>query len=150
MTGSTSTRLADGRELIYFDDAGSRRALDGTRETAPDQRELPERAAPGELRFDALTDECVAVAAYRQTRTHLPPADQCPLCPTIADNPSDRAIVEATLELAKAFGMSATAEGVEVARQSEVLEQLGCTRVQGFLFSTPEPAERLTARLVGS
>jgi diguanylate cyclase (GGDEF)-like protein/PAS domain S-box-containing protein len=68
----------------------------------------------------------------------------------VADNPSDRAIVEATLELAKAFGMSATAEGVEVPRQREVLEQLGCTRVQGFLFSTPEPAERLTARLVGS
>jgi UDPglucose--hexose-1-phosphate uridylyltransferase len=89
MTGSTSTRLADGRELIYFDDAGSRRALAGTRETAPDRRELPERAAPGELRFDALTNEWVAVAAHRQTRTHLPPADQCPLCPSTADNPSE-------------------------------------------------------------
>lgn len=66
----------------------------------------------------------------------------------IADNPSDRAIVEATLELARAFGMSVTAEGVEAPRQRDILEQLGCTRVQGFLFSTPEPAEDLTARLL--
>jgi diguanylate cyclase (GGDEF)-like protein/PAS domain S-box-containing protein len=65
----------------------------------------------------------------------------------IADNPSDRAIVQATLELARAFDMSATAEGVEVPAQKIILEELGCTRVQGFLVSTPEPAAHLTARL---
>ncbi|HET8930105.1 MAG TPA: sensor domain-containing phosphodiesterase [Acidimicrobiales bacterium] len=65
----------------------------------------------------------------------------------VADNPSDRAIVEAILELARAFGMSVTAEGVEVPRQRDVLERLGCTRVQGFLFSTPEPAADFAARL---
>ena len=41
MTGITSTRLADGRELIYFDDAGSRLAASRAREAAPDRRELP-------------------------------------------------------------------------------------------------------------
>ena len=34
-------------------------------------------------------DEWVAVAAHRQTRTHLPPADQCPICPTTPSNPSE-------------------------------------------------------------
>lgn len=67
----------------------------------------------------------------------------------IADDPSDRTIVEATLELARAFGVSATAEGVEEERQRQVLEELGCERVQGFLFSRPEPADRFTERLAG-
>ena len=54
-----------------------------------DHRELPARPEPGELRFDALSREWVAVAAHRQTRTHLPPADQCPICPTTPANPSE-------------------------------------------------------------
>ncbi len=65
----------------------------------------------------------------------------------IAHNPSDRAIVEATLELARAFGVAATAEGVETDQQRRILEDLGCARVQGYLFSMPEPADLLTARL---
>jgi len=87
MTSITRTSLADGRELLYFDDAGSRRAR--SVEETPDLRDLPVRGEPGEVRFDALTGEWVAVAAHRQTRTHLPPADQCPICPTTASNPSE-------------------------------------------------------------
>ena len=71
MTHITSTHLADGRELLYFDDAGSARPR--SVETTPDLRDLPARGEPGEVRFDALTGEWVAVAAHRQTRTHLPP-----------------------------------------------------------------------------
>ena len=70
MTNITSTLLADGRELIYFDDAGSARPL---RAIPRDRRDLPARAEPGELRFDALTGEWVAVAAHRQT-AHPPAA----------------------------------------------------------------------------
>lgn len=65
----------------------------------------------------------------------------------VASNPSDRAIVEATLELARAFGVTTTAEGVEDEVQRDTLAELGCVRVQGFLFSRPEPAEALAARL---
>jgi hypothetical protein len=87
MTGITSTTLADGRELIYFDDAATPKHR--TAETTTDHRDLPARGEPGEVRFDALTGEWVAVAAHRQTRTHLPPADQCPICPTTQNNPSE-------------------------------------------------------------
>ncbi|MDR6791577.1 UDPglucose--hexose-1-phosphate uridylyltransferase [Pseudarthrobacter oxydans] len=87
MTGITSTRLSDGRELIYFDDAAAPKSR--AAELTTDQRGLPPRGEPGEVRYDALTDEWVAVAAHRQTRTHLPPADQCPICPTTAGNPSE-------------------------------------------------------------
>ena len=82
----TRTRLADGREILYFDDAGLRRAPPAS---LVDHRELPARPEPGQLRFDALTGEWVAVAAHRQSRTHLPPADQCPICPTTPANPTE-------------------------------------------------------------
>jgi UDPglucose--hexose-1-phosphate uridylyltransferase len=83
MTRTTKTRLADGRELLYFDDEGT---AERPPESLVDRRELPGRAEPGELRYDALSREWVAVAAHRQARTHLPPADECPICPTTPEN----------------------------------------------------------------
>ena len=80
----TRSSLADGRDLIYFDDPGRT-----PRVPVPDARDLPERPDPGELRFDELSGDWVAVAAHRQTRTHLPPADACPLCPTTPSNASE-------------------------------------------------------------
>ncbi|PVE18646.1 galactose-1-phosphate uridylyltransferase [Arthrobacter sp. Bz4] len=89
MTSITPTRLSDGRELIYFDahedSAVRHRDAAATRDT----RGLPPRGAAGTARFDALSGEWVAVAAHRQSRTHLPPADQCPLCPTTPANRSE-------------------------------------------------------------
>ena len=86
MTRLSSTFLADGRELMYFDDAGTAPRDPASLE---DHRALPPRAEPGEVRFDALSRDWVAVAAHRQSRTHLPPADQCPICPTTPENPSE-------------------------------------------------------------
>ena len=75
-TRRTSARLADGREIIYFDDVTEARS------PLRDERPLGPRAEAGEMRFDALTGEWVAVASHRQNRTFLPPPDECPLCPT--------------------------------------------------------------------
>ncbi|MGA8117244.1 MAG: galactose-1-phosphate uridylyltransferase [Actinocatenispora sp.] len=72
----TPILLADGRELIYFDES------DDTDRGVPDRRELPEPPVASELRYDPVLDEWVAVAAHRQDRTFLPPSDQCPLCPS--------------------------------------------------------------------
>jgi UDPglucose--hexose-1-phosphate uridylyltransferase len=69
-------RLADGRELIYFDESeGADRGLDDT-------RDLPPTSTHSELRRDVVLGEWVTIASHRQGRTHLPPADQCPLCPS--------------------------------------------------------------------
>lgn len=89
MTLVTPTRLSDGRELIYFDahESGAARHRDPA--AAHDARGLPARGPAGTARYDALTGEWIAVAAHRQSRTHLPPADQCPLCPTTAENLSE-------------------------------------------------------------
>ncbi len=72
----TSIRLADGRELIYYDeDPGVERA-------AVDSRDLGRAITRSEIRHDPLLDEWVVVASHRQDRTHLPPAKLCPLCPS--------------------------------------------------------------------
>jgi UDPglucose--hexose-1-phosphate uridylyltransferase len=77
----TSTRLADGRELLYFDDVAPARSGARARRV-PDTRDLPATDVASTLRYDVLTGEWVALAAHRMDRTHLPPADLCPLCPT--------------------------------------------------------------------
>jgi UDPglucose--hexose-1-phosphate uridylyltransferase len=75
--------MADGRELIYFDERD-----DAVRD-AVDRRVLPERAPGAQLRYDALMDEWVAIATHRQTRTFLPPTDECPLCPSTPDRQTE-------------------------------------------------------------
>ncbi len=70
------TSLADGRELIYYDDQP------GHDRSATDERTLPPPPPASELRYDPVTDEWVAIAAHRQGRTFLPPTDECPLCPS--------------------------------------------------------------------
>jgi galactose-1-phosphate uridylyltransferase (family 1) len=74
----TAARLADGRDIIYFDEDDS-----AVRDLV-DRRELPPPPPASQLRFDPLTGEWVAIAAHRQTRTFLPPSDECPLCPSRA------------------------------------------------------------------
>ena len=75
--------MADGRALIYFDD----RAAGGHPEV--DTRDLGPSSTDSELRFDPLQEEWVIVASHRQTRTHLPPLDECPLCPSTRGHASE-------------------------------------------------------------
>jgi UDPglucose--hexose-1-phosphate uridylyltransferase len=84
-TTKRSTRLSDGRELIYFDDAGSTLPI----ERKPDFREPAPRPAVAEMRLDSLTGDWISVAAARHNRAFLPPAHLCPLCPTSEANLSE-------------------------------------------------------------
>ncbi|MEU5209479.1 galactose-1-phosphate uridylyltransferase [Streptomyces sp. NPDC020742] len=72
----TTTRLADGRELIYYD------AREGAVRDAVDRRPLDPVATAAEIRHDRLLGDRVAIASHRQGRTYHPPADECPLCPS--------------------------------------------------------------------
>ncbi|MCD2112870.1 galactose-1-phosphate uridylyltransferase [Rhodococcus rhodochrous] len=80
----TVTHLADGRELIYFDDTEPFVSGAATRDLH-DRRDLPPVAATSEMRRDPLTGEWVTFAAHRMERTFLPSAVDCPLCPSRAD-----------------------------------------------------------------
>ncbi|WP_411103925.1 galactose-1-phosphate uridylyltransferase [Streptomyces sp. cmx-4-9] len=81
----TSTRLADGREILYYD------THDGADRTAPDTRPLdPAGAATrSEVRRDPLLGDAVVIASHRQSRTYHPPADACPLCPSTQGRASE-------------------------------------------------------------
>lgn len=52
-------------------------------------------------------------------------------------------IVQAVVAMALARSMSTTAEGVETEAQRKMLRELGCTQMQGFLFSPAVPTRRL-------
>ncbi|MGA7688726.1 MAG: galactose-1-phosphate uridylyltransferase [Jiangellales bacterium] len=77
-----SGHLADGREILFFDRSNVERPI-------VDSRDLPPVRTSAEIRYDATADEWVAVTAHRQTRTHLPPTQLCPLCPSTADRPTE-------------------------------------------------------------
>lgn len=62
--------------------------------------------------------------------------------------PVKAALVESTMVVAYAMGLSVTAEGVERREEAAALARLGCREFQGFLFSRPLTLEALT-RLVG-
>lgn len=79
----TSTRLADGRELVYYD------LGDDTVRDAVDRRPLDATVTTSEVRRDVLLGDSVAVASHRQGRTYHPPADECPLCPSEGDRLSE-------------------------------------------------------------
>ncbi len=51
------------------------------------------------------------------------------------------AIVNAVAGLANCLNMISTAEGVETQQQLETLQAMGCTEMQGFLFSKARPAK---------
>lgn len=74
---STTARLADGREIVYYDEEAT-----PPRCPAPDLRVLAPVAVDSQVRRDPLTGEPVVIAAHRQQRTHQPPTQRCPLCPS--------------------------------------------------------------------
>jgi diguanylate cyclase (GGDEF)-like protein len=57
----------------------------------------------------------------------------------IAESEGSSSIVQAVVNIANARNMTTTAEGVETEQQKRVLRTIGCTEMQGYLFS---PAKR--------
>jgi EAL domain-containing protein (putative c-di-GMP-specific phosphodiesterase class I) len=65
----------------------------------------------------------------------------------LADGEDSCVIVQAIAGLAKNLGIMTTAEGVETEQQLQLVKSLGCTEMQGFLFSPPRRVEDLTQML---
>lgn len=77
------SRLSDGRELIYFDDADTMLSA----ERAPDTRPAEPRPPVATMRQDPLTGEWVSIASARQNRAFLP--EQDPLAPSTPGHPTE-------------------------------------------------------------
>jgi diguanylate cyclase (GGDEF)-like protein/PAS domain S-box-containing protein len=67
----------------------------------------------------------------------------------IAEIDGSSAIVQAVVNIAAARNMTTTAEGVETLQQKEILRGLGCTEMQGYLFSAAKPGPEVR-RLFGA
>ncbi|MDB5399315.1 MAG: hypothetical protein JWQ55_1333 [Rhodopila sp.] len=67
----------------------------------------------------------------------------------MTDSPQGSAIVRAILQLASTLNIATVAEGVETQAQFEQLAAIGCDEVQGFLFSSAQPAAAVPRLLAG-
>jgi diguanylate cyclase (GGDEF)-like protein len=61
----------------------------------------------------------------------------------ITENAGSLYIVRAVAALANGMGMAATAEGVETTEQLNKIAAVGCTEMQGYLFSKPLPVAEI-------
>jgi EAL domain-containing protein (putative c-di-GMP-specific phosphodiesterase class I) len=52
-------------------------------------------------------------------------------------------IIQAVVNIARSRDMTTTAEGVETQEQLDALRALGCTQMQGYLFSAAVPASEI-------
>ncbi len=64
------------------------------------------------------------------------------------ENETSRRITGAIVELGKAMKLIILAEGVETIEQCEYLTDIGCDLAQGYYYSKPCPAEKITAMLM--
>ncbi len=60
-------------------------------------------------------------------------------------NPRSGAIIGAIVAMARALDLNVIVEGIETAEQLAVVRALGCTEMQGYLFSAPVPGPELLA-----
>ena len=58
----------------------------------------------------------------------------------LTDDPADRAVVRAVVDIAHTLGLKVVAEGVEQEAQMGILRALGVDEVQGYLHARPMAA----------
>lgn len=65
-------------------------------------------------------------------------------------DPSDAALVEVILSIARHLSLAVVAEGVEIAEQAAFLKDRGCALYQGYFYGRPEPAAMFLHSLLGA
>jgi EAL domain-containing protein (putative c-di-GMP-specific phosphodiesterase class I) len=68
----------------------------------------------------------------------------------VATSAESRSIVQAIISIAATRLITTTAEGVETEQQKETLRLLGCTEMQGYLFSPARSGREIAALLAAS
>lgn len=57
-------------------------------------------------------------------------------------------VIRHTISLAHSLGMKVLAEGVEKAKQVEILRSLSCDEIQGFYYARPLPWENFETKVI--
>lgn len=65
----------------------------------------------------------------------------------LTHQPEDAAIISAVIALGRTLNLEIVAEGVETVAQQEILMNLGCHSLQGYLLGRPMPADQLIAAI---
>ena len=68
----------------------------------------------------------------------------------VTENAGSRSIIRAVVSIAADRNMVTTAEGVETQQQREIVQALGCTQMQGYLFSAALPAHEIRKMLASA
>jgi diguanylate cyclase (GGDEF)-like protein len=87
-----------------------------------------------------------AIAYLRELPVHVLKLDRSYTAGLTA-NDKDQAVVSAAIVLGQKLDLNVVAEGVETRKQLELLRQLDCEAVQGFLVSRPVPRDEFEALL---
>jgi diguanylate cyclase (GGDEF)-like protein len=66
------------------------------------------------------------------------------LTKNLSNNPQDTRFISSLLAIAKSFNLIVIAKGVETQQQLEILQELGCERMQGNRISGPLAVEEMT------
>jgi diguanylate cyclase (GGDEF)-like protein len=65
----------------------------------------------------------------------------------LAHNPQNESIVRAVAAMGRSLRMRVVAEGVETDHEADILSQLDCDEIQGYLIARPMPADAVDAFL---
>ncbi len=66
----------------------------------------------------------------------------------ILDDPRERTMVKAIVDTVHAFDRMVLVEGVELEEQRQILAELGCNEIQGYLFDKPLTAEEFRQKYI--
>lgn len=113
-------------ETVYTDDPGA--AIQWTLDT------LRERGF--ELALDDFGTGRASINSVIQIKPDRLKIDRS-FTENIVEDPQAREVVRLTVALAHALGASVTAEGVETVEQARLLRDLGCDKLQGYLYGRP-------------
>ena len=66
----------------------------------------------------------------------------------ISTSPKESSLLNSIIAIAKSFELTVIAEGVETNAQLQVLEDMGCDEIQGYLLSTPLAVNKLEEKVL--
>jgi diguanylate cyclase (GGDEF)-like protein/PAS domain S-box-containing protein len=107
------------------------------------------RALGLELAIDDFGSGASSLGYFRELNAHALKVDRSFVL-RLASDPGERAIVRAITDVAHAYGMHVTVEGIETAEQAAIVRELGGDRAQGFWFARPATAESVRALVADS